>query len=93
MHLCCYAQDITIALLIFTTGIVCSVLIIPNNGRILYDMSDFEFGTTAMYECNTGFGLSDRDPVRVCSGNGSTSTGEWTGIEPICQGVCINSNP
>ncbi len=55
----------------------------------MYDMSDFEFETTAEYVCDTGFGLSDGAPVRVCTGNGSTSIGEWNGVEPNCQSQYI----
>ncbi len=67
-------------------GIVCSALINPTNGRILYGDSDFGLGVNATYKCTIGFGLSDGSTVRECTGNSSSFIGEWTGVEPNCEG-------
>ena len=58
-----------------------------NNGQISYDTFDFDYGTTATYSCDTGFGLSGGDKERVCGGNGSSPNGVWNGVTPHCEGT------
>lgn len=49
-------------------------------------MSDsFDFGTVAIYTCNTGFGLSGGDVQTTCSGDSSSVMGSWTGTVPSCE--------
>ncbi len=43
----------------------------------------YEFGTTARYSCNTGYGLST-DQLLTCGGDGPT--GMWSGAIPTCEG-------
>ena len=72
--------------------IVCPFLPDPENGNIVFDDLTFEFGTTAIYECDVGFGLSGDSTVRICRGDGTSTTGEWTGTAPTCDRMlnCIN---
>ena len=41
-------------------------------------------GTSAKYICNTGFVMDDGASVRICSSNGASTEGVWTGIAPNC---------
>ena len=69
-------------------AVVCPVLTAPENGDIIYSeesSSSLGFMETATYSCNIGFGLTGGDTVRTCVG-AAGSSGEWTGIAPICQG-------
>jgi len=44
-------------------------------------------GTTAMYSCDTGYGLNGGDLERECVGNSTESfLGYWTGDPPLCTG-------
>ena len=65
---------------------MCSDLPNPANGLILFSSpAPYEFGTTATYICNTGYGLSG-DVTRTCEGDGSSPTGMWSGALPTCEG-------
>ena len=46
--------------------------------------TDLDFGTVAKYTCNTGFGLSGGDVLRMCDGDSSSPIGSWTGTTPSC---------
>ncbi len=46
------------------------------------------FGTVAMYGCNTGFSLVGNNN-RTCTGDGSSTTGSFNGVAPICEGSYI----
>ncbi len=73
---------------LYFTAIVCSDLPAPDNGRVSYSTGTivpYDFGTTATYICDTGFGLVG-GATRSCSGNSSTVDGTWTGTVPTCQG-------
>ncbi len=48
------------------------------------------FDTVASYSCVNGFGLSGGGPTRTCGGDGSTTTGMWSGSIPTCEGVSNN---
>ncbi len=70
-------------------AITCSGLPIPDNGVITYSSSTpvpYNYGTTARYNCNTGFGLNGGDTILSCNGDGSSATGEWIGTIPACDG-------
>ena len=76
-----------------TVGIECPGLPNPPNGETTYSSdtsAPFDFGTAATYICDTGFGLSG-DSMRMCRGNGSSTTGEWSGVAPSCQGKLFYS--
>ena len=68
---------------------MCLSLPNPMNGEIVYSSGitgDQEFGTTATYICESGFGLSGEERVRTCTSDGSSTTGSWTGSAPSCLG-------
>ncbi len=68
------------------TAIECSSLTAPIDGIISYAVdttAPFEFGTTATYKCNTGFGLSGINSDRNCGG--LNNLGEWSGAAPTCE--------
>ena len=55
------------------------------NGSELLNVSEnLEFGTMAIYNCDSGFGFSGGDRIRMCQ-----SVGVWSGIEPNCSGKLI----
>ncbi len=45
----------------------------------------FDYGTTATYQCNDGYNLANGDIERTCTGNGTTSVGQWSGTAPHCS--------
>lgn len=51
----------------------------------------YSFGSTAMYECNAGFGLSHLTP-RQCGGDDSSTIGVWSGAAPTCTGMWFVDN-
>ena len=68
--------------------VVCPTLTAPMNGLITYaadTTSPFDYQTTAIYSCDTGYGLSIDDSVRTCVSSGGP--GEWNGTEPTCEGT------
>ena len=71
------------------TAVKCSSLVAPTNGMITYatdTTAPFDYQTTATYSCISGFGLSGGDRVRTCVSS-SAGPGEWSGIEPTCEGT------
>ena len=61
----------------------------PTNGSIDYSpetTSPYGFGTTAMYVCDSGFGVSVLEP-NICSGDDSSAIGVWSGTTPTCTGM------
>ena len=55
----------------------------PSSGMITYSSGDTDaraVGSTATYNCTTGFSLSG-DMIRTCQNNGS-----WNGTDPTCEG-------
>ena len=79
----------TVIMLHQITAITCSAL--PGNvanGMIVYstDITDpYNYGTTAAYECDTGYEITSGDNERTCTGN--TSVGEWKGKAAVCSGT------
>lgn len=72
----------------FFPAITCTVLPAPSNGDITYTtdtIAPFDFETTATYTCSTGFGLSNRNRVRICVG-APLGGGTWSGVPPTCDG-------
>ena len=69
------------------TGQLCPILPSIPNGIITYgpdDIPDFDIGTVATYQCNTGFFLLG-DMTRVCTCvEAGDSRGEFSGLEPSC---------
>ncbi len=71
-------------------AITCTSLPLPGNGAIVYSSATpepYQFGTTARYSCNTGYGLSGGDEVLSCGGDGSSPNGDWSGVIPTCEGT------
>ena len=58
------------------------------NGSELLNVSEnLEFGTMAIYNCDSGFGFSNGDWIRMCQHSGKSTVGVWSGIEPNCTGI------
>ncbi len=71
--------------------IQCEDLPNPVNGVISFspdDTAPFDFGTIALYTCDTGFGLNG-DDQRTCAGNSDSIVGEWIGVPPSCAGTIV----
>ena len=72
------------------TAITCGDLTPPSNGMVGFSSSalaPYEFGVTATYTCDTGFGLYRGDGMRTCGGDGSSPNGMWSGASPNCEGA------
>ena len=71
-------------------GIKCSTLSAIENTMVAYSnvtiKSQYIYGTTATYQCNSGYELTGGDTVRTCSGDGSSPVGQWSGTTPMCLG-------
>ena len=47
----------------------------------------YDYGTTATYQCDSGYELSGGDTMRTCTGDGSSPVGQWNGTGSIsCTG-------
>ncbi|XP_064387965.1 uncharacterized protein LOC135336171 isoform X3 [Halichondria panicea] len=71
-------------------ALMCSYLPAPDNGGIVYSTGIttlYDFGTTATYMCDTGFGISGDNVLRTCRGSGLSPNGTWTGTAPRCDAV------
>ncbi len=66
------------------TVITCPPLNDPANGTVIYNV-ELEFGTQALYGCDTGFSLVG-NITRTCTGDGSSTTGAFDGEAPTCEG-------
>ena len=60
-------------------AIDCGDLNSPSNGQVT--LTGTTFGSTATYECNTGFTLMG-NMERTCQDDGN-----WSGNEPTCVGM------
>ena len=49
-----------------------------------------DFATVATYTCDTGYGLSRGDATSTCGGDGSSTSGIWSGVVPTCEGMYKN---
>ena len=72
---------------------MCPALSDPINGEIDYDgggisannnQFQIPFGTMATYTCVIGFDPIGND-IRTCTGDGSSTTGAFSGIDPTCE--------
>ena len=78
----------------FTVAITCSTLDAIPNGAIVYSpdtIDPFDFETNATYSCNEGFYL-EGESIRTCIGDGSSVSGVWNGITPVCTGMFTKLN-
>ena len=69
--------------------VTCEDIPDPVNGQVVFDTDTtcpFDLGTTATYSCDAGFELQNGDIVRTCEGDGTTETGTWSGMAPVCVG-------
>ena len=66
------------------TAVDCGPLIDPANGQVDHTAGT-TFKQTATYSCNTGYGLVGNS-TSTCQ-----ATGNWSGSEPICQGMLLHS--
>ena len=69
--------------------ITCPFLLDLVNGSLTYsddrDQNDsYAFNVVATYSCDTGFSLVGNGN-RTCTGDGSSTTGAFNGVAPICQ--------
>ena len=63
----------------FSTVVDCGSLGDPSNGQVT--LTGTTVGSTATYECNTGFTLMG-NIERTCQDDG-----DWSGTEPTCDGM------
>ena len=47
----------------------------------------YNYGTTATYQCDSGYELTRGDTVRTCTGDGSSPVGQWNGSPSVCSGT------
>ncbi len=74
------------------TAITCSDVPTISNGVIVYSSDTTEpynYGTTATYECDTGYELTSGNKKRNCTKSGLNSEGIWNGIMPTCSGIVV----
>ena len=73
----------------FPSAITCIALNSIDNGMISYSpdiTAPFDFGTAAVYTCNTGFFL-EGNMMRSCGGSEASIVGNWDGTDPRCSGM------
>ncbi len=76
--------------------ITCPALISPTRGSVsygrasLYGNGNYAFDVVAIYYCETGFSLVGNNS-NTCTGNGSSITGAFDGLLPICEGIDYNT--
>ncbi len=79
-------------LLNIATEITCSALPDIENGVIAYSSDTtepYDYGTTATYECDTGYELTSGDKKSNCTKSGVNSEGIWNGTIPTCSGIVV----
>ena len=58
------------------------------NGTIGYSslvkIDCYNYETVATYECDIGYVITSGDTGRTCTGNVSSSSGQWSGTAPQC---------
>ncbi len=74
----------------YTLAITCPFLSDLVNGSLTYSgvgdqNSSYAFNVVATYSCNTGFSLVGNSN-RTCTGDGNSTTGAFSGIDPNCEG-------
>ncbi len=78
-------------MIISATAITCPPLSNPTNGSVSYSNvpgqnNSFSFNVMATYSCNSGFALVG-NKTRNCSGDGSSTIGDFDGLAPNCAKV------
>ncbi len=78
--------------LFILAAITCSPLADPINGAVTYSaaadgVGNYVFNVTANHSCDTGFDLIGNS-LRICSRDGSSTTGAFSGETPTCKGEC-----
>ncbi len=70
------------------TGIICPQLPDHLYGMIQVNEAPHYYGSQAIYitNCPTGQERRGGDDVRICTGDGSSETGVWSGTAPLCVG-------
>ena len=86
----CLASSLPILNQIITlwmTVIRCPALPTVKDAVVTYStMSQYDYGTTATYQCDSGYELTGGDTLRTCTGDGSSPVGQWSGAAPVCTG-------
>ena len=86
---CLYHMQVINSFKMHAIDIHCSTLSLQN-GNITYSNGSVEdwyyHGTTATYQCDSGYKLTGGDTVRTCTGDGSGPVGQWNGTAPACLG-------
>ncbi len=77
-------------MIISTTAITCPPLSNLTNGSVSYsnvpgENNSYAFNVMATYSCNSGFALVG-NKTRNCSGDGSSTTGDFDRLAPTCKG-------
>ncbi len=77
-------------MIISATAITCPPLSNLTNGSVYYSNvpdqnNSFSFNVMATYSCNSGFALVG-NKIRNCSGDGSSTIGDFNGLAPNCEG-------
>ena len=71
-------------------AIRCPALPTMDNGIVIYSsnisMSQYVYGATATFQCDSGYELTGGDTVRTCTGDGSSPVGQWNGTATVCTG-------
>ncbi len=78
-----------------TIAITCPPSTAPSNGSVTYSSTADEnvayaFDVVASYSCFTGFSIVG-DNTRICTGDGSSTTGAFDGTVPICEGRYLHT--
>ena len=84
---CCYTY------LAVNLATSCSALLAVENGKVTYPSGTtepYDYGTIATYQCDSGYELTGGDTVRTCTGDGSSTMGQWNGAAPVCTGKANN---
>ena len=88
IFVCGFKQRWDQDLFLYSTVIVCPGLSAPSNGQVSYTAADstYYYGTVATYTCLVGFGRNGIG-TSTCGGDGSSTTGVWSGTPPTCDGM------
>ncbi len=76
-------------LVVYITAIQCSALPIISNVVISYNPAGtglFPFNTEATHTCDNFRTPTNGSDVRLCGGDGSNTTGVWSGTALECSG-------
>ena len=74
------------------TAITCSALSLIEKGVIVYSSNTaepYDYGTTAVYECDIGYEVTSGDSERTCTESALTLEGIWNGTISTCSGIVV----